>query len=242
MEMAFLQGTIIMEGRHGSRDALSYPQTLGSYLFRRGLHLANVLFFIYYLLPDPVLFLPKRAGVVVLFMIIPLMVEIVRTRKGVVLLGQRLHEDRMPGSYAWSLWSTTLIILILPQQIALPVIMIYAIGDPIIGEIRLWRKNLALPLGFIILFLLFLPFGYGIIPCAVGSLFMIIGEALELVGELRVRPELLRFYGKGESFLNRIYFKTDDDATTQVIPAVALGVLYLLWPGLFPEPLFWPLF
>lgn len=232
----------VTEGRKGTGQMLSYPQTLGSYLFRRGLHLANVLFFVYYIIPDQVVFLPKRVGVIVLFMIIPLVVEMVRTRKGIVLLGQRLHEDRMPGSYAWSLWSTTLIILLLPQQIALPVIMIYAIGDPIIGEIRLWRKNLALPLGFIIIFLLFLPFGYGIIPGTVGSLFMVIGESIELLGEFRVRPELLRFYGKGESFLNRIYFKTDDDATTQLIPALALGLLYVLWPGFFPEPLFWPLF
>jgi len=216
---------------------------LGSYLFRRGLHLANALFFLYYLIPDDMLIVTKKFYLVLIFAFIPLLLEIRRLRAKRVLFGQRDHESNTLGAYAWSLWASTIIILVLPQVIAVPVIMVYAFGDPLIGEIRLWRKNLVLPLGFLVIFFMFLVFRYNILLAGVGAIFMVIGEAVEMVGEVRIRPELLQFYGERIKIdLSRIIFKTDDDGTTQIVPAIALGLFYIYWPGIFPEPLFHPLF
>jgi hypothetical protein len=223
-------------------EVLRYPMTLGSYMFRRLLHLMNVLIFIYYLIPVEIFWVPKKAVLVLVFGLLPFVIEWVRLRKGVILPGQRLHEDRSPGAYAWSLWTSMIIILVLPQQIALPVIMVYAVGDPIIGEIRLWRKDMVFPFGGAILFLLFLPFGYNVFLAAIAALFMVIGEAVEMVGEVRVRPELLAFYrDRIKIDISRIVFKTDDDGTTQIVPALALGAVYIYWPSLFPGPFFTPL-
>lgn len=223
-------------------EVLRYPMTLGSYMFRRLLHLLNVLIFIYYLIPVEIFWVPKKVVLVLVFGLMPLVVEWIRLRRGVVLPGQRLHEERSPGAYAWSLWASMIIILVLPQQIALPVIMVYAVGDPIIGEIRLWRKDMVFPLGGAIIFLLFLPFGYNVFLAAFAALFMVIGEAVEMLGEVRVRPELLAFYrDRIKIDISRIVFKTDDDGTTQIVPAFALGMVYIYWPSLFPGPLFSPL-
>ncbi len=247
--MLFMYGSLIQPGSTPMRAAgrevepLRYPMTLRSYMFRRILHLANAMIFIYYLLPDELLMVPKKVLLVLVFGGIPLAIETIRLRRGVLLPGQRLHEDRSPGAYAWSLWASTLIILTLPQAIAVPVIMVYAIGDPIIGEIRLWRKDMVFPVGGTILFLMFLPFGYNIFLAAFAALFMVLGEAVEMVGEVRIRPELVAFYRERIHIdFSRIMFKTDDDGTTQIVPALALGAIYIYFPSLFPGPIFTPLF
>ena len=72
---------------------------------------------------------------------------------------------------------------------------------------------------------------------------MIIGEALEIEGKIRFRPELLRLY-RIERFNEKIVisFKTDDNATTQIVPALALGLVYIFYPEWFPGPWLFPLF
>lgn len=218
------------------RPRISFP----SHIFRRLLHLLSPLLLIYYLFPDRLAGIPSPIILILVVGLVPLVIEVLRLKKGKVLFGQRPHEDRALGSYAWSLWSSLLIILVMPQQIALPTIIVYSFTDPILGEIRTWRKALVYPLGFVFTCIMFVLLGYNPLLAAYSTVFMLLGEAVELHGTLRVRPELMRIYGfKGKEFA--IGFKTDDDGTTQLVPALFLGLLYLIWPGVFPDPLFYPL-
>lgn len=230
MVMAHVQGQV------DRRPRIS----LTSHMFRRVMHLLSPLLFLYYIFPEGTLGIPNWTLLVLLIGVLPLVIETIRLSRRMVFFGQRPHEERMLGSYAWSLLSSLLIMLVLPQQVALPIIVVYSFSDPIIGEIRIWKKDLVYPLGFIFTALLFLLFGYNLILACFAAAFMLLGEAAELQGTLRLRPELIKFYGLKEGG-SSLGFKTDDDGTTQLVPALFLGLLYLFAPGIFPEPWFHPL-
>ncbi|MEA3557745.1 MAG: hypothetical protein U9R75_00665 [Candidatus Thermoplasmatota archaeon] len=224
-------------------EEVRYRISPQDHLLRRGLHLLSSLVVIYYLFPPTFFFLPMKFWLILLLGIVPFIIEIHRMKKGSIMIGQREYEKRAIGSYAWSLWTSAAIILVLPQEIGLPVILIYTLADPVIGEIRLWKKWLVLPLGGIFTSILFIAFGFNIFLAGFAALFMIVGEALEITGHIRSRPELLRLY-KIESLNDNIgiSFKTDDNATTQLVPALALGLVYIFYPGWFPGPWLFPLF
>ncbi|MCU0798623.1 MAG: hypothetical protein MUC62_03000 [Candidatus Thermoplasmatota archaeon] len=225
-----------VKGQEDRRPRIS----LSSHLFRRGLHLLSPLLFLYYLFPYRMFGIPTWTVLVLITGVIPLVIEVFRLTRGKVLFGQRPHEERMLGSYAWSLWSSLLIMLVLPQQVALPIIVVYSFSDPIVGEIRIWKKDLVYPLGFIFTAFLFVLFGYNIFLACFAAGFMLLGEATELQGTLRLRPELVKFYGLKKGGFS-FGFKTDDDGTTQLVPALFLGLLYLFAPSVFPQPWFHPL-
>ena len=228
--------------RGEERVKFSPRLTLKQHLLRRFVHLSSSLILIYFLLPDTVFYIPKKALVIILFVFVPLTLELTRIRSKKLIFGQRPHEIHMIGSYAWSLMASTVIILVLPQEIAAPVIVIYAFADPLIGEIRLWKKRMVLPLGTLLIAVSFMVFGYDWWLALIAGLFMVIGEAVELVGDLRIRPELVHMYTKRMGIDRlKLFFKTDDDFTTQIIPAMVLGVIYIYLPAVFPDPVFSPL-
>jgi hypothetical protein len=175
--------------------------------------------------------------------VVPLIIEMIRIRRGRLLPGQREHEKRAVGSYAWALWASMAILLVMPQEIAVPVIIIYTLADPVIGEIRSWKKWLVIPLGLTFTIIMFIVFGYHPALAAYAAVFMVIGEALEIKGVLRLRPELYKLYWKSnfkEKY--KLPFRTDDNASTQIVPALGLGLVYIFYPTWFPDPWLTPVF
>ena len=216
--------------------------TMRQHLFRRLLHLSISLTIIYYLFPETIVFVPRKAIIFCLFGVLPAIIEFVRIRRGILLMGQRPHEVNIPGSYLWSTWGALIMILVLPQSIVIPTIMIFSVTDPMLGEIRIWRKWLVLPLGFTFITLLYILFGYPFYLAMVGGLFMVVGESVEATGKFRIRPELVHLYTKMRKIDKvEIFFKTDDNFTTQLVPGFILGFIYLSWPGIFPGDFFTPL-
>ena len=216
--------------------------TRGQHVFRRIIHLISGSVCIFYLFPEEVLFLPKEIVLILIVGVIPLLIEYFRLSKGLIIFGQRPHEDEAVGSYAWSLWASMFIILIFPQSVAVPVILIYSFADPILSELRVWRKWSAFSFGFLFIWIMFMAFGFNLVLAAYGAIFMIIGESTELKGILRIRPELAKLYEvENDAKKWGFKFKTDDDGTTQVIPAIFLGLAYLFSPTAFPGPWLFPL-
>jgi len=224
-------------------EEVRYEISAKDHMIRRGFHIISGLVVVYYLFPPTFLYIPMKMWLILLLGIVPLLIEIIRIRKKVILFGQREHERKNVSSFAWALWTSMGIMLVLPQEIAVPVVIIYSLADPVIGEIRLWKKWLVLPLGGLFTWVMFLCFGYHPLLALYAALFMVFGEALEIVGILRMRPELYKIYWSSnfkENFV--IPFRTDDNATTQLVPALALGLIYIFYPGWFPGPWFFPLF
>jgi len=224
-------------------ENIIYSISRKNHVLRRGIHLISGLVVIYYLFPDTFLYLPGKLWLIILLGLVPLLIELIRLRGGLLLFGQRGYEKTNIGSFAWALWASGALMLVLPQQIALPVILIYTVMDPVISEIRLWRKWLVLPVGGFITVILFVLFDYNILLAVYGSLFMVAGEATEIIGKIQFRPELFKIY-RTSSFRENLMipFKTDDNATTQILPGMALGSLYIFYPQWFPEPWFFPFF
>ncbi|MFO8050168.1 MAG: hypothetical protein R6V01_00510 [Thermoplasmatota archaeon] len=230
-----------METNKGSEE-VRYLISAKDHMVRRAIHLASSLVIIFYLFPPTFLLLPSKLWLIILLGMVPLLIEIYRIKKGMALPGQREHEKGTIGSYAWALWTSAAIMLVLPQQIGLPVIVIYTLADPVIGEVRLWKKWLVFPIGALFAMVMFLVFGYSLSLAIFASVFMILGEALEIKGKIGLRPELFRMY-RNRNFNENIVvpFKTDDNATTQLVPAIALGLVYIFYPSWFPGPWLYPL-
>ncbi|MFW3145618.1 MAG: hypothetical protein ACMUIE_02255, partial [Thermoplasmatota archaeon] len=229
-----------MSGRD-ELDDVRFQYSARDHLIRRFIHLFSGITVVYYLLPESVFYLPAKFWLIFLFGFVPFMIEFLRARRGGLFLGQRGHEEGRIGSWAWAIWTSGAIMLVLPQEIAIPVIVIYSVADPVIGEIRLWRKWLVWPIGGAFTLVMFIAFGYPIYLGIFAAFFMVIGEALEIVGTIRLRPELFRLY-RNAPFVEyiKIPFKTDDNATTQLVPALALGLVYLFYPSIFPGPWLYP--
>jgi len=226
--------------KNGGKEESKPRLTLKQHMFRRSIHLATALIFLYYIFPEPFFFIPRKVWVFFLFGILPYVIERYRMKRKILLFGQRPHESQKAGSYLWALWASLIMILVLPQSIVVPVILIFSVADPILGEIRYWKKWMVFPLGGLILTLMFMVFGYGPELAFIGGFSMVIGESIEAVGELRIRPELIHLYTRRIEGLEklRVFFKTDDDFSTQFVPGMVLGFVYIYWPSLFPGPYF----
>ncbi len=230
------------KGDEAENDNSRPRLTRSQHMFRRIIHLISGTVVIYYLFPQDFFYLPNEIVLIVVVGVIPVIIEYLRLSNRIVIFGQRPHENEAVGSYAWSLWASMLIILIFPQSVAVPVIIIYSFADPVLSELRLWRKWSAFSFGFLFIWTMFMAFGFNLVLAAYGAIFMIIGESTELKGILRIRPELARLY-EVERNARRwgFMFKTDDDGTTQVIPAIFLGLAYLFSPSAFPGPWLFPI-
>ena len=113
------------------------PYTLGGYpghWLRRSIHLSTALIpFVYYfflqhwLYPYGLLFL---LAMIILF-------EGLRLYRGWLFLGQRTYETHYISAFAWGIASLLLVLLLAPdERYAFPIILSYALGDPLLGELR----------------------------------------------------------------------------------------------------------
>src|SRR5262249_4469210 len=66
-----------------------------------------------------------------------LLLEALRLYQGWTVFGQRHYEQNHLSAFAWGAIGMALVLLFAPgKQFAIPIIAAYAIGDPVLGELR----------------------------------------------------------------------------------------------------------
>ena len=226
-------------------DFKRYHGKRGTNIIRRIFHVVASLAVLYYFFGNTFLGIPKDILVFLCLSVIPLTIEIIRLKYDLGLLGIRDHEKTRIASYVWFTHGSLLLILITPQQIAAPIILAASIGDPIIGEIRRFRRSIAFSVGILICVVVFIIFRYPIPFAIFAGAVCFLSEATEFGFRWSLRPDL--FYSRHlhrESWLVRFssfVTKTDDDFTMQFFPGLVLLIIYTLNPGWFPEPLIKPI-
>jgi len=198
--------------------------------FRRVFHTFAASFLVYYLIPDV-----GWVGVVKIVVPIGIVVCIAmidyRRIRGELdyqrFFGLRSYEKGRPASYLYFGIGMLLLLLLFPQQIAIPCILCASFSDPIIGESRYYLgKKQAYLIGFLVSLFFFLITWYRadwwaiLAVSVVGATGAVVGEAQKL------------------TFI-------DDDFMIQILPAL---LLLLVWQGtlfiginILPAPLILPL-
>jgi dolichol kinase len=226
-------------------DFKRYHGKRGTNLIRRVFHVVASLAVVYYFFGNTFFGIPKDVLIFFALSVVPLTIEIIRLKFDLSILGIRDHEKSRIASYVWFTHGSLLLILITPQQIAAPVILAASIGDPIIGEIRRFRRSIAFSVGILICVVVFLIFRYPVPFAIFAGVVCFLSEATEFGFRWSLRPDL--FYSRHlhrESWLVRFssfVTKTDDDFTMQFFPGLVLLIIYTLNPGWFPEPLIKPI-
>jgi hypothetical protein len=119
-------------------------------LIRRVLHLSMGLVPWLYYWHDMVvahsLGLPKQAVVLIVLLII-LLLDCVRLRTKITIIGQRHYENHRLSSAAWASLGITVVLLFTPEigrhgaALGLPLIVSMALVDPLLGELRQRQKG-----------------------------------------------------------------------------------------------------
>ena len=200
--------------------------------YRRVFHAFGASFILYYMLPNENWINILKIYVPPILVITAIILEILRL-KGFLssdhFFGLRYYEQKRVGSYVFFAVGALLLLIFFPQQIAIPCILCASLGDPIIGEARIrFNKKIAFIFGFTICLFFFMIAWYktNIYLFLFGSL---IGASGALIGETK------KFY------------LIDDDFMIQILPAILLGIIWIMIPYLglsYPSeiinPLIWP--
>jgi dolichol kinase len=198
--------------------------------FRRVFHTFAASFLVFYLIPDG-----GWIGIVKIIVPIGIVACIAIIDYGRIrgeldhqrFFGLRGYEKGRPASYLYFGVALLLLLLLFPQQIAIPCILCGSFTDPLIGESRYhFGKKRAYLIGFLVSMFFFLLTWYRadwwviLTVSVVGAIGAVVGEAKKL----------------------RL---VDDDFTIQILPAL---LLILVWQGIFltgidilPPPLILPL-
>jgi dolichol kinase len=228
------------------------PRHERGHWLRRGLHIAYGGVVLFYLFPPVCFGIPTLLYLAVFFVGIPIIIEAIRLTRGAIFIGLREHERHHVASYLWFTAGAVLLIAIFPQQIAAPCILSAAIGDPIIGETRRFRRRFAFSIGFLVCFAIFLLFHYPIGLAIIAGGITFIAESIELEIQWGLREDLFTSRSKGRVSKYRQWFdfvfKADDDFMMQVVPAIIITILAVIgmyyslqWLCLPEEPLITPL-
>jgi dolichol kinase len=201
-----------------------------SHWFRRVFHTFAASFLVYYLIPDS-----GWIGIVRIIVPIGIVACIAIIDYGRIrgefdhqrFFGLRGYEKGRPASYLYFGIALLLLLIMFPQQIAIPCILCGSFTDPLIGELRYYGgKKRAYLLGFLVSMVFFILIWYRadwwvILPVSiVGASGAVLGEAKKL-----------RFI--------------DDDFMIQILPALMLILVWqailLLGIDILPPPLILPL-
>jgi hypothetical protein len=129
----------MQRGYHYSKGGLA------AHILRRIVHLASLLvLWIYYQWgPSTAHFFKlPLPWIVCICLVIILLLESVRLYRGWTVFGQRHYERKKISAFAWGIVAMGLVLLFAPgEQFAVPIIAAYAMGDPLLGELR--RTKLA---------------------------------------------------------------------------------------------------
>lgn len=198
--------------------------------FRRAFHTFAASFLVYYLIPEDgwigVVKIIVPTGIVACIAIIDygrIRGEFDHQR----FFGLRGYEKGRPASYLYFGIGLLLLLVLFPQQIAIPCILCASFTDPLIGESRYYLgKKRAYALGFVVSMFFFLLTWYRaewwvmIIVSLLGASGAVIGEAKKL--------KLI-----------------DDDFMIQILPAILLTcvwqILLLTGNNILPAPLIRPI-
>lgn len=117
--------------------------------FRNLVHMCAVIFLVYYpmpdrVLPDPFYHFYKWHGVLVI-MIITLIIEIIRLRKGRMVYGLRPNERHRITSLAWFTIAMGIALLVYDIRFVVPVVIGIAFIDPLNDRIK-HKSRLLYPL------------------------------------------------------------------------------------------------
>lgn len=182
--------------------------------FRRVFHTFASCFLVFYLLPDEPWIDLVKLVVPISILIVVGIVE-VRRLDGVLdnqyFFGLRSYEHHRPASYFYFGIGLIFLLLLFPQQIAVPCILCACFMDPAIGEIR-YRLNrrAAYLLGFLLSASIFLLTWSEAQPWVAVSV-SLLGAAGVVLGE-------------------SVKFRwLDDDLLIQLVPAI---LLFVFWQGL----------
>jgi dolichol kinase len=208
---------------------------------RRLLHLSLGLILVYYLFPKLIFGVPKEWYVVILFMVLPITLEIIRILTKGTFYGMRKHEKGHVASYVWFTSGAVILIVLFPQSIAAPCILAAAIGDPVLGATRDLRRRHTFSITYMVIFLIFYLFHYHLVIGFVAAGIVLISESVEFRIKWQLRPHL--FYSRSQKKVSRykrffeVLFRTDDDFMMQIIPALSLLVIFTLigWQYMPPE-------
>ncbi|WP_455392028.1 hypothetical protein [[Eubacterium] cellulosolvens] len=214
-------------------------------IIRRIFHLLFAFIVIYYYLPATIFGVPTYYLIIILFFLLPVLIEIVRLRRGITFLGLHDHERNHVASYLWFCAGATLLIIAFPQQIAAPCIIATALGDPVIGLTKPYRRRFIFIVTFLICLLVFVLFQYPIYLAILAAGVAFIAESFEFKIRVRLRPNL--FWSRSKHRFSKyksvfdFLFRTDDDFMMQVIPAIVLLILFTILPELLPPQVIYPL-
>lgn len=203
----------------------------------------------YFWLPDPIFSLgpipiPKPVFLFLLFLLIPVQMEIRRLSKRGRFFMIRDYERGQVAAYFWT--STAIVSLLLlteiglPQWIAAPAILGGAIGDPLLGELRRYGRAVTFIITGAVVTLIFLPwFAYqNPAPLLVPFLFSVLAAGLVIISEYttidlrwKVRPELFETRRRKKAPLRKTLEKgtvrIDDNLLMEIVPAAILTVIAL---------------
>ena len=192
------------------------------YWFRRSAHVFATTFISYYFLPDSGYIGILKRIIVLSLLIIFIVFDIARLkRKRYRLTGLRDYEENRIGSYVYFGIGTSILLLLFPQQIAIPCIVSAALTDPVAGELR--RINLKLSylivfmLSFFIFYSTWLTSPYVLLISVISSLSLTLSE------------------------LKKFRY-LDDDLLMQIVPALTILIFYLvLGKEIMPREIIFPL-
>ena len=193
---------------------------MGGHAFRRLTHVSMASIpYLYYVHGERIssyFSLQAREFVSVICILI-LVIELVRLRTGIVIVGQREYESSQISALAWGALAVALAILIAPEgdigtmeagKYGAPIILGMTLVDPVMGEIKRTKKNLrtAIFTGLIVSYIVW-----------IGCHFWI---GTELIAALLLAPLTVL----GEILPTR---EIDDNATMVLFPLAGLVLLLL---------------
>lgn len=181
--------------------------------YRRVFHAFAASVLVYYLLPDEGwLNIGKRVtliGVLLLIVVLEYL-RITGRIESSTFFGLRMYEKKRAGSYLFFGVAAVLLLLLFPQQIAIPCILCASLADPLMGEIRYrFGKKQAVVAGFFIC-LLFFGIVWKTAPPLILLGVSVLGAAAAVVGEAKK------------------FWWLDDDFMIQMLPAAVLLIVWLV--------------
>jgi len=121
--------------------------------FRRLNHTAAAAIIVYFLLPHEILGFLPRWVLLLMVLLVPLTVELVRLKKGGTFMGLREYEKGRLSSYMWFNISAVVLILAseagMPEAIAAGCIVLAAMVDPLLGELKPRDRSMAMLVGVV---------------------------------------------------------------------------------------------
>lgn len=180
--------------------------------YRRVFHAFGASFLIYYMLPDEKWINALKLWIPIIILSLAVIIEILRITGKISsdhFFGLRFYEKNRVGSYLFFGMAVLLLLVLFPQQIAIPCILCGCLGDPIIGEIRNnYGKKQAVLIGFLVCMIFFIIAWHNV------DLWLIIflsifGAGFAVIGEMK-----------------KIWW-LDDDFMIQILPAIMLFLLIL---------------